>query len=274
MNAAHSRVSTALHRAILAAISALLIVAVRPIACAAEKPEYLQSFNPEQGFKPAQADLTEVFLQLAGSLEYYGTPEPYLRHVRAEHARIEAKYKERFGTAPKSFCPAYMTDEYLDRLSANWNTLSPKLGLDALTKHTGNLMRDAINGTRGTGTTVVEILNHHQALVYTSMSGKAGGSTDYEALKRELIRGLEIEKTTINDRNYDLAHRDAVGFTVGIRGPIIELFAKLDASLKPADSERFKGAIVSMFNDVGRMAQSELEVGIAERALDRQTAAQ
>ena len=33
------------------------------------KPEYPASFDPAQGFRPAQADLTEVFLQIAASLE-------------------------------------------------------------------------------------------------------------------------------------------------------------------------------------------------------------
>ena len=131
---------------------------VLPNATAADKPEYLASFNPGKGFKPAQSDLTEVFLQIAGSLEYYGSPEPYLRHMKVEHARIEAKYGERFHRASKAYWPAYMTDEYFEKFSANWNALAPKLGLVALTKNTGHNMRDAILGTRGNGTMLVEIL--------------------------------------------------------------------------------------------------------------------
>ena len=44
-------------------------------AKAEPKPEYLASFDPAKGFKPAQRDLTEVFLQIAGSLEANGSPE-------------------------------------------------------------------------------------------------------------------------------------------------------------------------------------------------------
>jgi hypothetical protein len=239
----------------------------------AEKPEYLASFDPAKGFKPAQSDLTEVFLQLAGSLEYYGTPEPYLRHMKAEHARIEAKYREKFGTAPKSFCPPDMTDAYFDRLSANWKLLAPKLGLESLTKNTGNLMRDAINGTRGNGTMLVDVFNRHQARVYAAMTGKGNELAGFEALKAELISRLYLDKTSIDDKNFKMAERDAVGFTVGIRDPFIKLFVALDASLKPTDASRIKAFVLSICTEAGRMAQSELEVAIAEHALDRRTAA-
>ena len=154
----------------------------------ADKPEYLTSFDPAKGFKPAQTDLTEIFLQIAGSLEYYGSPEPYLRHMKAEHERIEAKYKRQLGTASKSFCPAYMDDEYFAKFSEVWTKLSPKLGLDPLTKRTGNLIRDAILGTRGTGTMLVEIFNNHQARVYATMTGRANEPADFDSLKAELVK--------------------------------------------------------------------------------------
>ena len=47
-----------------------------PGAKAADKPQYLASFDPTKGFKPAHSDLTEVVLQIAGSLKAYGSPEP------------------------------------------------------------------------------------------------------------------------------------------------------------------------------------------------------
>ncbi len=129
------------------------------LRAANQAPEYLASFDPSTGFKPAQADLTEIFLQIAGSLECYGSPVPYLRHTKADHTRVEAEYRARFGTVPKSYCPAYMTDEYLDRFAANWNVLSAKLGLEPTVKDIGGLMRDAILRTRRTGTSIVEIFN-------------------------------------------------------------------------------------------------------------------
>ena len=38
-------------------------------ALGADRPEYFASFDPAKGFKPAQDNLTQVFLQIAGSLE-------------------------------------------------------------------------------------------------------------------------------------------------------------------------------------------------------------
>jgi len=157
-------------------------------------PEYLQSFDPAKGFKPAQRDLTEVFLQLAGSLEAYGSPEPYLRHVASEHARIEALYRQKFGKDPKSYRPAYMTDEYIDRLAANWKLLAPKLGLEPFAKNVGNAMRDAILGTRGTGTIIVDIFNRHQTRVFDQMAGKANQGADFEALRLDLVNALNSTK--------------------------------------------------------------------------------
>ena len=242
-------------------------------ATPAEQPEYFASFDPDKGFKPAQADLTEVFLQIAGSLEYYCSPEPYLRHMKAEHERIEAKYRLRFGTEPKHFCPAYMDDAYFSQLSANWKLLAPKLGLEPLTKNTGHLMREAINGTRGNGTMLVEIFNQHQAKVYASMIGQGTAPSDFDALKADLVNRLEIGKAVVHDENYKIPQRDAVDFTTGIEGGFNRLFAAIDAGLKPSDAERIKGFVTSVCIDVGRVAQSELQIAIAEHALDRQTAA-
>ena len=93
------------------------ILTCQTASFAADRSEYLASFDPAKGFKPAQTDLTEIFLQIAGSLEYYGSPEPYLRHMAKEHERIEALYLQKNGKAPTSHRPAYMTDEYINHLS-------------------------------------------------------------------------------------------------------------------------------------------------------------
>src|ERR1700690_1023998 len=93
---------------------ALLVGACR--GSAAEKPESLASFDPAKGLKPAQRDLTEIFLQLAGSLEFYGSPEAYLRHIAKEHTRIESLYSQKFGKYPNSVRPDYLTNQYIDAL--------------------------------------------------------------------------------------------------------------------------------------------------------------
>ncbi len=234
---------------------------------AAEKPEYLQSFDPAKGFKPAQRDLTEIFLQLAGSLEYYGSPEPYLRHIAAEHTRIEALYRQRFGKEPQSHRPDYMTDAYINRLAANWNLLSPKLGLAPYAKDFGNTMRDAILGTRRTGTIIVDILNQHQARVVDSMLGKSGAGADFESLRADLVHQLEIDKSTHSYERYEVAHRDAVSFSLDLKGTTTKLFARIDQGLNPDAAAKVKAVLLSAIIDTGAMAQSELEAGIAEWAM-------
>ena len=249
----------------------LAIVCSTPIAGWGAEPEYLDSFNPAKGFKPAQRDLTEIFLQLAGSLEEYGSPVPYLRHVTQEHARIEALYRRKFGTEPKSYRPAYMTDAYIDRLSANWNLLSPKIGLEPYAKEVGHMMRDAIKGTRGTGTIIVEIFNRHQERVFDAMTGKGAHGADFESLRTELISRLELDKKIVDEGGYEVARRDAVRCAIIIHGLTMKLFKRLDDGLKPADAERVKTAITSIIVDVGEMAQSELQAGLAEWAFKKQS---
>ena len=255
----------------LAFVASLL--ACQAISFAAESPEYLQSFDAAKGFKPAQRDLTEIFLQIAGSLECYGSPEPYLRHMAKEHERIEGLYLRKNGKAPTSYRPAYMTAEYLNHFAANWNLLSPKLGLDSFAKEVGNTMRDAIKGTRGTGTIIVDIFNQHQARVFDAMGGKRNQSADFETLKSQLTTRLELDKKDVDEGRYEVARRDAVRSGIIIHGITMKLFTRLDQSLKPADAERVKTVLTSVFMDVGQMAQSELEAGIAEWAISRPSTA-
>jgi hypothetical protein len=106
---------------------------------------YAAYFNPDKGFKPAQRNFQQIFLQLAGSLEHSGSPEAYLKHVMAEHARIDAKYKKASGKATTSR-PAYFTDEYLAKLIKNWNEMAPTLALESLCRQSGRNMRYAIMG--------------------------------------------------------------------------------------------------------------------------------
>lgn len=259
--------NNAFMKTILILLVGLLYFCQTPVF-AADQPEYLQSFDPAKGFKPAQRNLTEIYLQFAGSLEYYGSPEPYLNHVRREHQRIEAAYLRKFGKLPKSRWPAYMTDDYTARSMANWNVLSPKLGLQPLTQDIGHNLRLAIKGTRDTGTMLVEILNEHQKHVFEAMRHQKVESASFDVLKSNLVARLELGKKEVNEERYEIPRRDAVSFSLAIEGITLKLFKKLDASLKPADAERIKAALISQFIDMGRIAQSELEAGIAEWALN------
>lgn len=239
----------------------------------ADLPNHDTSFDPAKGFKPAQDDLTEVFLQIAGSLEVCGSPEPYLRHMQGEHERIEAKCQMQLGRASKAYWPTYMTSTYFEQFGANWRALSPKLGLSTLAKNTGSNLRNAILGTRGNGTMLVDIFNQHQTKVVDALAGKSHAPAGFDALKKELTDRLFLDQTVIHDEHLTMEQRDAVDFAIGIQGPVTQLFKKLDAKLKPADAAEIKAAITSAFVDVGRLAQAELEEGIVETALDRQTAA-
>lgn len=107
---------------------------------------YAPYFNPANGFKPAQRSLTDAFLQMAGSFEHFGTPEPYLRHVMEEHARIDAKYKLDTGK-DVSRRPEYFNDAYLENLIATWKKLAPVLDLKNLCRESGRDMRHAILGS-------------------------------------------------------------------------------------------------------------------------------
>ena len=230
----------------------------------AAQTESEASFDSAKGFKLAQRDLTEIFLQLAGSLEFYGSPEPYLRHVVAEHKRIEALYRQKSGREPRSFRPDYMTDAYIDKLCANWKLLSPQLGLDTYAKEFGRLMRDAIKGTRGNGTMLIEIFNQHQTRVLDEMVGKGKAPSDFKALRAELTRRLELDKPVVDENRYEIARRDAVSYAIIIHGMTMKLFARLDEGLKPADSASVKGVITGIIMETGRAAQSELQAGISE----------
>ncbi len=247
----------------LLAVSILLPL----LSVGAEQLPDLTPFTPAKGFKPAQRNLTEIFLQLAGSLECYGSPEPYLRHVASEHARIEALYRKKSGRAPKSYRPDHMTDAYIDKLAANWRLLAPKLGLDAFAKEIGDDMREAIKGTRGTGTIVVDILNRHQSRVFNQMSGKSQDQADFEALRAELQGRLEIGRKNVSEQGYEVARRDAVSYAQIMHGLTVKLFGRIDEALKPDAAKAVKDVLMSVFMDTGMMAHSELQLGIAEWAL-------
>lgn len=113
---------------------------------AEEQAPYALHFNPASGFKPAQRSLTQVFLQMAGSFEHFGTPEPYIRHVMAEHARIDAKYRLATGKSVSSR-PTYLTDEYVENLFASWKKLNSVLSLESFCRKSGRNMRYAILGS-------------------------------------------------------------------------------------------------------------------------------
>ena len=236
---------------------------------AADQAEHLASFDPAMGFKPAQSDLTEVFLQIAGSLEVYGSPEPYLRHMKAEHARIETKYQTQLGDKQNSFCPAYMDAAYFDRFAANWKHIAPQLGLESLTRSTGRMMRLAINGSDGRGTILRVLFDEHSRQVHTAMTGKkAVQIPGFDAMKASLTKCLRLNEPLSPAADLRADQQAVVQPANEIRAAFLKLFSALNAGLAPADAEKLKTVILGIVMDVGRMALSETEAAIVEQSLD------
>ena len=254
------------HESLTPRVSAICaLLAVFTLQAVAQSPGSAH-YQPAKGFRPAQTNLSEIFLQIAGSLESEGSPAPYFRHIQAEAKRIAGLYKAKTGRTPKSHLAAHMTDEYIDTAIANWELLSPKLDLDDLAKKAGLCAREAIRGTRNNGTILVGYLNDHQDRVAASMAG-SGKAAGFELLQTKLKTELEFGNSDVSTRGYETARRDAVSYALVFRGVRSELFEKLDSALAPAKAAQLKTAIDSVFIDLGFMAQSELELGILEKAL-------
>ena len=285
-------------------------------------------------FKRAQTDLSGVFLQLAASLEHYGSPEPYLRHMKKEHERIEAKYFAKHGRKQESYCPPYMTDQYIDKLAANWNKLSPKLGLDNLTRRCARHARLAILGNDGKGTILITTFNQHQSRVFKEMAGKTKRQTGFDELRKLVeprlktgiipIADLAAAETKLTkseksfyqrllskshftradfkdlDRFYKTIfdklsnsgkseisyrtwqgtrrkqgdqsrkqhRRDVIDNAAAFKKLFDDLSRGLDKAYSSKDSEKINSFVIGAFIEVGRMAHSELEVGIMEWAID------
>lgn len=159
-----------------------------------EKPPYLAYFDPDEGFKPVQGSMAEVFLQLAGSMEYCGSPIPYMKHIAAEHERVNAKYRKKYNRDPVSNLPPHMDVEYFSDLDKNWEILKDKLGLERLSREIGRLVREGIKGQSGQGTIVINMLNRHQELIYDDMTSGEIRVVGSKRLRAELAKLLEPGK--------------------------------------------------------------------------------
>ena len=222
-----------------------------------------RSFDPAKGFKPAQRDLTEIYLQLAESLQVYGSPVPYLRHVKGEHDRIRALYRMKFGREPADYCPKGIDAEWLKGFSSNWDTLSPKLGLDTLTKDIGRKMASAINGSRGNGTIVIESLNTYQEAVFNAMS-KGNAMPPFSTLQSQTVVQLGLDGKNPAVDQLPSKRREAVEPAQEIKASLMKLFQRLDAALEKEQAESLKEALLNVFIDTALMADSELKAGIME----------
>ncbi len=149
-----------------------LIFALHQGGQASEKEKF---YDPVKGFKPAQLNLSKIMLQLAESLEHHGSPEPYIRHVIAEHKRIDAKYTKATGNKFSSH-PKYLTDEELELLLSNWKNIEKKLQFEDMSRKCGVYMRHAIQSSwHKTSAELVadeKNLNERQRKRYKNLLGK------------------------------------------------------------------------------------------------------
>lgn len=147
-------------------------------------------FDAKMGFKPVQDSLVDVFRQMASSLEHYGSPAPYFRHIVDEHARVEAKYAKHYGRKPASSRPEHITHEYLDQFEKNWEHMSENLGLEKFTKNIGRFINEGIAASDGKGTIIFDILNRHQRLLYQDMTSGEPREVGSKRLVEELLKLL------------------------------------------------------------------------------------
>ncbi len=319
----------------ISVVCLLVTFAIQPLAGIAQNVRQTAPrayFDPTKGFKSAQRNLTEILLQIAGSLEHHGSPAPYLRHIQSEELRVARQYKLKTGHDMPSCRPADMTDAYIDRLISNWDVLSSKLNLDGLAREAGICTRKAIGSSNDTGTPIIDILNEHQRAVVACM--EKGTAASFESLRTKLAAELEFdlpqdkeqalvivlerenalseaERKEYGDllrherfskaefglldhfyRNgydkltekgkYEMSKRiwsgthtsiqntsrqDAIRAANTFRGKLTDIFTTLDSSLEQQKSAKLKSAISSVFIDLGRMAQTELELGVLEQVL-------
>lgn len=181
---------------------------------------YTKYFDPKKGFKPAQMSLEDVWLQIAASMEHYGSPVPYFHHMQAEHQRVEVAFTEEFGATLRSYRPPHQTDEYIDKLSENWDKLEPIIGLSNLAKKSGKTIRLAINGEDGNGTVLLLILRHYSVLAREEMLRDKTREVDFEDLQEELSRVLsEREIPFLVERESELQEAEKKKFRALLEKP-------------------------------------------------------
>jgi hypothetical protein len=248
-------------------LTVILCLAFLGSAAAQRQPEYLQAFDPAKGLKPAQTNLTNILLQIAGILEETGSVESYIRHIQAEDSRVARMYAAKTGKTGVGRMPAHMTADYVEKFIKNWNTLAPALKLDEFAKEIGRCTREGITGTRLSGTLAVQLCNEHQAKVAMVMRGESNQAAGFEELRQRLNQVLQFGNPNVELNSKDTATRDALSYASVIADRFERMSQRIDSLAKPEKAEVIKRAINGAFLDLLNLAQAELEIGILESAL-------
>lgn len=219
-------------------------------ARAVDRLEYPDSFDPTKGFPGAQRDLRKIYLHLAGSLEYYGSPEPYFRHVAEEDEKVEKLYLQMTGKRT-SIRPESISDDKLDQFAKNWNHLAPKLGLANLAKQVGATIRSALTANDDTRSSVRVLLSQRQASLHNQLTGRSEANAPVE---------------TFNDEIAILADAPDSQFH-SVREQLDQIFAALNKGLSKGDADNIKAFILRVLSDTSLAAESEFEAGNVSWAL-------
>ncbi|MCB1202874.1 MAG: hypothetical protein KDN18_01340 [Verrucomicrobiae bacterium] len=252
---------------LLSVIYLLIGASFSSLSAQDNNPPHLAHYDPTKGFKPAQANLTEIFLQIAGSLECHGSPEPYLRHIQSEHARVSQLYKEKTGKKHAGRMPTHMSAAYVDLMVKNWNTLSSPLQLEPFAKEIGRCAREGIMGTRLGGTYAVQIFNEHQRAVAARMKGQSNAISGFEELRQRMEKDLLFGKLGGSAEGLETSRRDAVSYALTITDRFWRKSEEVRSIAEPAKAAEVNQGLKEFFLDLGYLAQSELEIGILESAL-------
>jgi len=254
---------------LLSILYAMISAPCSSISAQETNPPYLAHYDPAKGFKPAQANLTEIFLQIAGSLECHGSLEPYLRHMQKEHVRVSKLYQAKTGKTHSGLMPNHMTDAYIDLMVKNWNTLAPPLKLDPFAREIGRCAREGIMGTRLSGSYAVQIFNEHQRQVSARIQGKSSTPTGFEELRSRLKKELLFGHLGGSAEGLETTRRDAVSYALTISDRFHRMSEKVGAVAAPENASDINRSLLEWFLDMGYLAQSELEIGILESALNQ-----
>lgn len=103
---------------------------------------YKDFYDPAVGFEELDADLVDVFIKIAGSLEHHQSPEPYLRYVLAEYQSRSS----RMGQGRMGDVEPILTEEYVDGIMASWNQMREPLQMDEFARLSGIYLRHAVLG--------------------------------------------------------------------------------------------------------------------------------
>lgn len=285
------------------------------------------SVAEEFHFQSSSPNLSEIYLQMARSIEATEHIGPYIHHVLSEHERVSRLYEAKLRKKLVPYLPAHITAEYVTNLLASWDNLSPKLNLPKMARKSGEAIRIAIDGEQDQGTSLRLIFNWHQRALHHDMSNGGKRDVGFAQLKDELIRLArdgenpflvmredalsdaergqflaliqkprftksdfpalgafyegphdrlsDIGKSILSARvaagqnGQDVTPTDAQKYARELSDMFQSIFRQLHEQLPQDEAERYKEWISHIIEELGRLAEVEIQLAIVEQDLRR-----